>query len=60
MSASILGMNFYRFPLRDEVVVLPPFLWSLLIITGNVNLSLAYKAGMSFVAFWTVLMVPMF
>jgi hypothetical protein len=53
-------MNFYRWPFTDEVVVLPPFLWSLLIITENVSLSFANKAGMACVAFGTALVVSTF
>lgn len=45
MSASIAGMNLYRWPHSDEVVVLPQFLWSLLIISGNTPLPFAFKAG---------------
>jgi signal transduction histidine kinase/ActR/RegA family two-component response regulator len=60
MSACIICMNLYRWPHKDEVVVLPQFLWSLLIISGNVNLSFAYKAGMTCVAFVTALMVAIY
>jgi signal transduction histidine kinase/ActR/RegA family two-component response regulator len=60
MSAGIVGMNLYRWPFKDEVVVVPQFLWSLLIISGNVQLSFAYKAGMACVAFMTALMVAIY
>jgi signal transduction histidine kinase len=60
MSACIVCMNLYRWPYKDEVVVLPQFLWSLLIIGGNVNLSFAYKAGMTCVALVTALLVAIY
>lgn len=43
MSSSIAGMNLYRWPHADEVVVIPQYLWSLLIVSGNWDLPLAYK-----------------
>jgi signal transduction histidine kinase/ActR/RegA family two-component response regulator len=60
MSASIAGMNLYAWPHADEVVILPQFLWSLLIISGNLNLSFAYKIGMACVAFATALVVAIY
>jgi signal transduction histidine kinase/ActR/RegA family two-component response regulator len=61
MHACIAGMNLYRWPhTTDETVVLPQFLWSLLIISGNLNLSFAYKSGMACVAFATALIVAIY
>lgn len=60
MSASIAGMNLYQWPHLDEVLVLPQFLWSLLIISGNNELSSAVKIAMALVALATALVVALY
>lgn len=60
MSASIAGMNLYQWPHSDEVVVVPQFLWSLLIISGNAPLSFAVKTAMAVVALLTALAVAVY
>lgn len=59
-SATIACMNLYRWPHADEVVVVPQFFWSLLIISGNFDLSFAYKSGMGMIALFTTLIVAIF
>jgi signal transduction histidine kinase/DNA-binding NarL/FixJ family response regulator len=60
MSASIAGMNLYGWPHADEVVVIPQFFWSLLIISGNRPLPFPYKMGLGMVALSTALSVAFF
>lgn len=45
MSMSIVGMNLYQWPHKGEVVVIPQFLWSLVIISANVANPFLIKAG---------------
>ena len=59
-SATIASMNLYRWPHADEVVVVPQFLWSLLIVSGNLSLTFGYKAAMGMIAFATALLVVIF
>jgi len=60
MSASIAGMNLYRWPHSDEVVVLPQFLWSLLIICGNTPLNFLVKTALALLALATALVVAVY
>jgi two-component system, sensor histidine kinase len=56
-SATIASMNLYHWPHPDEIVAIPQFLWSLLIISGNTGLSFSYKAGMAMIALTTAITV---
>ena len=56
-SATIASMNLFHWPHPDELVVIPQFLWSLLIISGNTKLSLSYKSGMALLALATAIVV---
>jgi len=60
MSASIAGMNLYRWPHADEVVVVPQFLWSLLIISANAPLSFAYRMTLAVIALSTAVLVAIY
>lgn len=57
MSTSIAGMDLYQWPHFGEVVVVPQFLWSLLIIGANTPLLLAYKCGLAIIALATAVAV---
>ncbi|CAB9511876.1 Hybrid signal transduction histidine kinase K [Seminavis robusta] len=57
MSLSIAGMNLYRWPHSDEVVVVPQFLWSLLVVSGNIPLPFSYKMAGGAVALANAIVV---
>lgn len=60
MTLSIAGMNLYRWPHADEVVVFPQFLWSLLIISGNLSLTFTQKTAMTLIALVNALAVAFY
>ncbi|GKY96479.1 hypothetical protein MPSEU_000607300 [Mayamaea pseudoterrestris] len=57
MAISIICMNLYQWPISDEVVVFPQFLWMLLITSGNITLSFRHKLIMGAIALMTTVIV---
>jgi len=57
MSVSIVFMNLFQWPHSGEVVVLPQFLWSLVIISGNVSHGFLIKTGLALQALGMALFV---
>jgi signal transduction histidine kinase len=57
MSSSIYYMNIHQWPHADELVVLPQFLWSLLILSANRPLTFPFQFALAMVALLTAVYV---
>ena len=50
MCASIACMNLYQWPHANEVIVVPQYTWSLLIVASNLSLTLPYRIWLAVLA----------